>query len=184
MKEIINKTINITLKLAYILLIMFIGGCLAMLYPNTIANGLNDITTINTTEIHNLALNITSKCNGSILNDFCKCNAVNQWIYDNIEYVDRSKLDNSPTSTLNLRQGVCRHNAVLACSMLKSIGIECYINTYQHIYNNIVTGHAWFEVDTKINNKEFIIKCDPTNYYTCMRMSKEQYIKDYGQPLR
>ena len=184
MKKIINKTINISVKLAWIVLYMFIGMVVILTFPNTLSNKITELEIRNTSEIHNLTLNITNNCTNKTLTTFCKCNLINQWIYDNIEYQHRGSWDNSVTKTLETRMGVCRHNAILACSMLESINIKCRINTYQNTYNDDVQGHAWFEVDNTIGNENYVIKCDPTNDYTCARMSKETYIKDYGEPLR
>lgn len=176
-------------KIIYRVWYIAIGICFTsvafILYPNTIFNITTGIWITNTTDIHDLALNLTHDCNDTILNDFCKCNNINRWIYDNIEYdLDKVSLwDNSPETTLDTRIGVCRHNAILACSMLESMGIECNINTNYYIQNNINDGHAWFEVKTIISNDDFMIICDPTKGYTCSLMSMKTYIKDYGKPI-
>lgn len=177
---------KIIYRIAYITIGIVLTFAVFVLYPNTVFNVSHEAWITNNTDIHELALNLTANCNDTILDDFCKSNSINKWIYNNIEY-DKDNVifwDNSPQTTLDTRIGVCRHNAILACSMLESIGVKCNINTNHRIQNNINNAHAWFEVKTTISNKEFMIICDPTMSITCSQMTMATYVRDYGEPVQ
>lgn len=170
-------------------LLIMLGAILSLLIvssiPTSISNMHDVVFVTNNTEINTLALNITKDCDERFLNEWCITNSINHWIYDNIEYTDRDRfiLDDRVSITLSRREGVCRHNAILGCSMIESLGLDCRINTYRNIRNNEHKQHAWFEVDVSDGNTDYIIICDATNNRNCDFVTLNRYIEKYDEPV-
>ncbi len=165
-----------------IFLIIYVG----FYHTTDTSNFIQSLAEENTTEIYNLAVNLTNECydepSALFPPELCAADSVNKWVHDNIQYMNIPLTDFSgefASETLKRGSGVCRHQASLSCSLLKSVNINCRFNSNTIVRNNYLTGHAWFEVD--VPRKDRVIKCDPTVGGSCMYMKTDTYLNEVGK---
>jgi len=90
--------------------------------------------TVDDAELRELASALVQDCP----DDECKVNAIYRYIVENFSYIadpEGTEIIRSPVETLELKGGDCEDLAILACSLLKNVGVRTYlVLTEDHAY--------------------------------------------------
>lgn len=82
---------------------------------------------------------------GGEKNAYFAASKIRQWVNKNIKYVDGAKTPISALATLQEKQGVCCHMALLYTALARAAGIPTYLVVGPSYFTDFFGWHAWAE---------------------------------------